>query len=206
MKKVLMIVTILMVFAVGASAQLPSKPFNIYIGGSIAMPSSPDGFKDGYNMGFFGNAGVGFNINPMFQAIAKVEYNYFKMDADEFVASNPLITAGTEITGGALKALMFGADVRFSPPIPAAPLKPFAFVGLGMARLSSSAVESPIDIPGVELGEPFESTSKMYMNAGLGVDIQSFFVHIRYLRVGSPYEAPYDDALVSIPVTIGMKF
>ena len=79
MKKVLLIAFVLTVFALGAHATAP-VPFSIYAGGAVSVPSSPDGFKDGFNTGYHGMIGAGYKALPLLQIVGKVEYHNFGFD------------------------------------------------------------------------------------------------------------------------------
>ena len=99
--------------------------------------------------------------------------------------------------------MTFGLDIRFAPSLPAAPLKPNLFVGLGMASMSAKEIEVPV----IGTIEPYPDKTKMYLNFGAGLDFANFFIQARYLRISSPSEdGTNDDPLVSIPITIGFKF
>ena len=200
MKKLLIISSILLVFAVGASAQVPGKPFTIYAGGGITLPNSPDGFKELYKMGFNGMGALAFKIHPMFDLVGKVEYHYFSMDKEKAAA---MYAFTGDPSGGSLSTILFGLDARFAPSLPAAPIKPYVFAGLGMAKMSAKEIEVPI----IGTIEPYPDKTKMYLNFGAGLDFQNFFIQARYLRIASPSEDDAnDDPLVSIPISVGLKF
>ena len=193
MKKTLLIVGLVVAFAVSASAATPNQ-FSFYAGGAVSMPNS-EGFDAGWGTGWHGLAGAGYKMSPKFQLVGKLEYHNFASDL-----------AGLPIDGGNTKITMFGTDGRYSLGLPAAPIKPYFFGGLGMASVSwddftgSSSLTTAINA-----GIP-ESTTKLYYNFGAGFDLTtgpafSLFLQGRYVSVTTEGEA-----LAFIPVTIGLKF
>jgi len=184
MKKILFTIGLIVIFAACASAQV-SKPFAAYVGGGISLPNGD--FGDLYKNGYHGLAGVGFNVAPMMQLMAKGEYHMFSPDGD--------------VDGGDFKWLMVGADLRFSPSMPMAPIKPFGIAGLGFANLNVSDMNTPL------LGTvSFESQTDLYYELGAGVEFaagpsMSFFAMARYVNVNTD-----GNASKYIPVTVGLKF
>jgi opacity protein-like surface antigen len=126
-------------------------------------------------------------------------------------------TGATNVKGGNLIVLTAGADLRVGVPIPASPVKPYAFAGLGWANLSVSNVTYRIGtLPG-SLSP--SSQNKLYWNIGVGADFGgpglSFFVQARYEGISNTFGDIVDKAtslnLKSvganfIPVTVGLKF
>lgn len=194
MKKLLLVSALVLVFAAVGSAQV-SKPYNIYAGGGIGMPMSPDGFKDFHKMGLHGTGGFGLNLPAVqgFQILGLAEYHSFSYDWDE--AGMP------DASGGTLGALMFSANGKMGFGVPAAPIKPFVMGGLGIANLSISDEEIP--------GEPaysYESESKFYINLGGGAEFKvgpslGIFVMARYVSVFTEGEST-----AFIPITAGIMF
>lgn len=198
MKKALLVLGVLVLFAMSASAQMPSKPFNLYAGGGMSMPLSPDGFKDMQKTGYHGMVGIGFNVMPALQVVGKAEYH--SLAADHSIYSLMLSTAESDISGGTFTPLMFGADARYSFSLPAAPVTPFVLGGLGMARLSFSDVEFT---GGTMM---FESQTKMYWNVGGGFEFKagpsaSLFVEARYVSIATD-----GDSIGMLPISLGIKF
>ena len=198
MKKALLVLGVLVLFAISASAQMPSKPFSLYAGGGMTMPMSPDAFKDMQKTGYHGMVGIGFNAMPALQVIGKIEYH--AMAADNSIYSLMLSTAENDIKGGTFTPLMFGADARYAFSLPAAPIAPFVIAGAGMARLSYSDVEWT----GGTMS--FDSESKMYWNVGGGFEFKagpaaSLFVEARYVSIATDGEATS-----MLPISLGIKF
>ena len=195
MKKTLLIAGLVLVFAFGANAGIPS-PFSFYAGGAVSLPSSD--FGTSYKTGWHGMAAGGYKFAPKFQLIGKIEMHNFSSDLADF-----------SLDGGTTKFTMFGADARYSLGLPAAPISPFIFGGFGLAHItvdqftSSSLTTVTLDL--INSGLP-ASANKMYWNIGTGFELKSgpawsFFVQGRYVNVstdGGTYKF--------IPVTLGVKF
>ena len=196
MKKVAFTLCIVLVFAIGASAQI-SKPFTVYAGGGMSLPMSPDGFKDVQKTGYHGTVGLGFNVIPMFQLVAKIEYHSFTADQTEYS-----LALGTteDVEGGTFTPLMFGADARYAFNLPAAPLAPYVFGGAGLARVSWS------DVSYGTTTLAFEDQTKFYYNVGAGFEFDispmaSLFVQGRYVSIATD-----NDPTVMVPISVGIKF
>ncbi len=196
MKKTLLTLGIVLVFAFGANAGVPS-PFSFYAGGAVSLPSSD--FGTSYKTGWHGMAAGGYKIAPKFQLIGKIEMHNFSSDL-----------SALSLDGGDTKFTMFGADARYSLGLPAAPIAPFVFGGFGMAHITISEFSSStlstavLDLINTDLPA---SANKMYWNIGTGFEIKSgpawsFFVQGRYVNVS----AEGGDSFAFIPVTIGVKF
>jgi len=199
MKKILAILAILLTFGAVASAQVPSSPVSLYVGGALSIPTAPESFTTSFKYGYHGSLGVGFDINPLFELIGKVEYHTFSFDFDQ---------AGiTDYSGGTNKMWMFGADAKFSPSVPAMPVKPYFLGGFGMANIKQSEFEGPTSLALSVLNAFIpEDQTKFYWNMGAGFGLLSspafsLFAQARYVSIATDGEASS-----FIPVTIGLKF
>lgn len=202
MKKLLLTLAVMIAFAACASAQVPSKPFNVYAGGGLTFPTGPEGFNDLHKLGYNLGGGIGFNAMPMIQLIGKVEFHSISKDWDFFPEYSDVIS------GGKFQIWMYGIDARLAPKLPAVPIKPFALAGIGFARLSQTDIVTPLETAELEtLGIfAYEPETKFYFNIGGGVDFQPFpmltmFLQARYVSIKQD-----DENLVMIPVTLGVKF
>ena len=185
MKKLLILTVILAFVAMSASAQV-SKPFNIYVGGGLSMPISPDGFKDAYKSGFHGMGAIGYNAGPGFQLMGKIEYHKFSLDID-----NPLASIFD------MNFFMFGAAGKYAIGLPAAPIKPFVLGGAGFANISLSGGDNSI--------------TEFYFEFGGGAEFKlgpamNLFVMAKYVNVATSDLWVSGDATAFIPITVGLKF
>ena len=155
MKNLTLVIACLFVFATGALAVGPSAPVSLYAGGLVSVPSSPDLFKDGYKTGYHGLAGLGLNATPALQFVGKLEYHTFSSQASGVLG----------VTDGSRKVLMFGTDARFMPSLPAMPIKPFGFVGIGYANVKQNAFGgTDLLASALNAALPAEEQTKFYFN------------------------------------------
>lgn len=191
----------LLFVASAVSAQMPSKPFSLYAGGALSVPMG-DGFKAGWNAGYHGMAGVGFNAIPMMQLVGKVEYHKF--------GSN--FSLGTGYEGGAASVIMFGADARMAPSLPAFPMKPYFLAGVGMAKVSYADLTGPASLSLAETAlldiwnNVWEDQTKFYFNIGAGMEVIStpafsIFAQARYVSIATDFVTT-----AFVPITVGVKF
>jgi opacity protein-like surface antigen len=136
---------------------------------------------------------------PNLQVVGKVEYNRFGFDFDD--GSQSFLT-----DGGQQNTWLFGGDARMSFNLPASPIKPFAFAGAGMARISVSDFEGTDLVLTTAINDGLESVSEFYWNIGAGAEMKispmvSFFAQARYINV-----ATEGDALTWVPISLGLKF
>lgn len=199
MKRVLLAIALVFALTAAVSAQVPSSPFSLYVGGAVSMPQSPDGFKETYKTGYHGFAGVGFSFMPKMQLVGKVEYNTFSYDWD----NNEW--AGLS-DGGSESMLMFGADARLSIGVPAAPFKPFLFGGGGFAHMKTEEFSGTDLLLATSVNSTIEDQTKPYFNVGAGAEFKmgpamSFFAQARYVSVATEGESAS-----FIPLSLGLKF
>ncbi|MCK4632548.1 MAG: outer membrane beta-barrel protein [candidate division Zixibacteria bacterium] len=198
MKKILLTLIVLIGFALSANAQVPT-PFSFYAGGALSMPASPEGFDAGWKTGWHGMLGAGYKVMPSFQVMGKAEYHTFGLESSDMGG----------IEGGDYKVLMFGADGRFNINMPAAPVAPFVFGGVGLANMKLSEFTGP---SGTELATALlnatspEDQNKMYYNVGAGFELKTgpslkLFAQVRYVGIQTE-----GDAMAFIPITLGLRF
>ena len=199
MKKILAILTVLLTFGAVASAQMPSSPVSLYVGGALSIPTAPESFTTSFKYGYHGSLGVGFDLNPAFELIGKVEYHTFNFDFDQ--------ANMTDYSSGTNKMWMFGADAKFSPSLPSMPVKPYFLGGIGMANIKQSEFEGPASLS-LSILNAFisEDQTKFYWNMGAGFSLMSspafsLFAQARYVSIATDGEASS-----FIPVTVGVKF
>ena len=185
MKKLFILAVILAFTAMTASAQVPAKPFNIYGSAGITMPMSPDVFKDGWNMGFHGNAQLGFNAFPKTELLLNLGYHTFSADFGDL----------TGYEGCTFSTILTGVDLKLNLGVPMAPIKPFVFAGGGLAVMSFS------DLTTTSGTISFDSENEFYFEIGGGVEFTKFFVKLKYVSIATEGEST---ALV--PISIGLKF
>lgn len=184
------VLVVLVLIAVSAQAQVPAKPFSIYLQGGITLPSGPEEISDAYKMGYHFGGGLGIALGPMFQVVPKAEYHLIPRDFGDLDGD-----------GLELSVILVGADLRANINLPAAPIKPFLIGGGGMAI--SKTNDGTMD------SSPFEqsdSQSDFYFNVGGGLNLSagpgfSPFIQVRYVSISTE-----GDDIVTIPVSLGLKF
>ncbi len=199
MKKLIILAVCIFALTATASAQVPSSPVKLYAGGLFSLPQGPDAFNDAFNTGFHGFVGVGKDLSPMFQLVGKVEYHSFGFNFDDAGINNA--------DGGSLNAWLFGADARISPSLPAAPIKPFIFGGVGFASVKQSEFESSDLSLATSLNQTTgTSSTDLFFNVGVGADLFStpamtIFAQGKYVSIQTE-----GDATSIIPISLGVRF
>jgi hypothetical protein len=202
MKKIILAVALVFILAFSANAQI--KPV-AYAGGGISMPTSGKVLIDYYvvNLSDFWKMGpnfggaFGIQIGTMFELTARIHFNPFPIDKDEFRAlleaefGMPL-PSGVEIDGPTMKLMEIGLDARFFIPVgaPETPFKIFIVGGVGSTQRSIGDVtvsymgESET-IPGEELADK-ESGGTFCFGGGFGYDFTpmiGMYMEGRYVTV-----------------------
>lgn len=202
MKKLFLTLIALLVMSAVSMAQVgrPGSPVSWYAGAALSMPTSPQGFTDGWKLGLHGMVGAGFNVAPKIQMVGKIEYHKFGYDFDAANISNA--------EGGGINTWMFGVDGKMNLGAPAVPMKPYVLGGLGIASLKFNEYTSTDTALATSLnsGTTGETMSKVYFNFGGGVEFPMgpktcFFVQARYVSI-----ATEGSSTAFIPLTVGLKF
>ncbi|TET93850.1 MAG: hypothetical protein E3J26_05600, partial [Candidatus Zixiibacteriota bacterium] len=161
MKKPLLTAVCVIAFAFGVSAQVPA-PFSLYAGGALSLPNAPDDFKDSFKTGYHGLVGLGYKMGPGFQLVGKAEYHKFAFD----------FAGLSGVDGGDNKMWMFGGDGRLAFGLPAAPIKPFVFGGVGLASIKYDDIGGNLTLA-TELNDALpDAQNKVYYNIGAGVELK----------------------------------
>jgi hypothetical protein len=201
MKKLLLTLTLVLFTASLVSAQTPKLPFDIYIGGGVDAPTTPQAFKDFFKTGVHGSVGIGYSIPafPKLSIVGKAEYHSFSSDWEQFRVS--------ELTGGDMRVWMFGADVRLALNLPTPVITPYVMAGGGAAVVRFTDVDSTnVSIPNDVALPTGPDETKGYFDVGGGVllktgDLLDVFVQARYVHV-----ATSGDNRGFVPVTVGVRF
>jgi opacity protein-like surface antigen len=194
-KKSFLTAACVIAFALGVSAQVPT-PFSLYVGGALSLPNAPDGFKDSFKTGYHGLVGLGYKMGPGFQVVGKVEYHNFGYD----------FASLSGVEGGNTKMWLFGGDGRFALALPAAPIKPFVFAGIGIANVKQTEFSGDTSLISSLTTSFPKNQNKLYYNLGGGIELGggpsfSIFAQVRYVSVSTE-----TDKTSFVPITIGLKF
>jgi opacity protein-like surface antigen len=174
-----------------AAAARAERRVIIFAGGGIAVPGSPDAFREKWKEGFDVTLGVGFPLASKLSLQGAVAYDQFSFDKS--------LLSG-EWTGGESELLSFSGEVRFRFVEDSGRLSPYLVGGAGVVHVwtmdltQSFSPTSPDDLVGGPAyfdpqfyGVPidgFTETAAMTTFGG-GVDIPltestQFFVEARY--------------------------
>jgi|GEM_PF-798632 len=206
MKKILLTIALLLVFATAASAQTP-KMFKTYIQGGISLPQEDLG--EDWNMGWQGGAKVGLGILPFIEPQAAIFYNRFGKGDDMFADYD------YDVEGYDFTSLTYGIEARVNFSQTGTGL--FAFAGGGGARIDiSEATATNVDIPGLPTSEVKwdpPSETKEYITLGIGYQAKQVFIEARYVKVLDDInlkniDLSFDEekTLTYIPISIGFRF
>ncbi len=192
MKSAIHALSICLISALSVSGQA-SKPFDIYVGGGISLASSPSWFKDLWKDGSHISGGFGFKALPTIQIVAKAQYHSFPYDYDRKDAGG--------VIGFSQRFYMLGIDGRFAPKVPGVRVTPFAFAGIGVAKLTAKGTRAGWR----RVTTPIEET-RMYTNIGGGIEyrvapILTFFVQGNYVSISTTR-----GDIAFIPITVGLRF
>ena len=174
-------------------AQSPS-PLRIYAGGGLAVPIDPPEFKDSAKTGYQGMLGVGLNVAPALELVGKAQYLSFGYERVPSVSG-----------GGKFKTILYGADARFSVGAPAIQFKPFAFAGIGYARVDRSDI-TPSGINPVDFAPDFfNQQDKFYYNFGGGFEFAGgplfkLFIQAQYVNISTDPKP-----MIVVPITLGVR-
>ena len=185
MKKFFVFTAAVLILAASAGAQV-SFPLKVYAGGGITKPSSPDEFKDAYKTGYHLMGGVGLPVFPLIEAVGKLERHTFSNDIGQ-------------LEEGKFSVTMYGVDAKITANVPTFPIKPYAFVGIGLARVEVDTFELPGGVVPGELQDAvnaltLDSQTKFYYNLGAGVEWKlmptiSLFAQGRMINISTSQDA-----------------
>jgi len=208
MKKLSLILIVLLFGVVAStSAQVPGKPFTLYLDAGINSTSSPDWFKDAHKLGYHAEGGIGFKAAPFIEIVGKTGIHVLAKDWS-LIPNSPL-------DGGNVKMLTFGLDARASIGAPLAPIKPFAFVGFGWAKITEDDISGAPGLLTDLYNNQLADKTKIYYNIGAGIEFGGgpfkFFLQARYMgftaeRINVPLVGAEADKIKYIPITFGIKF
>ncbi len=199
MKRYALILVIILILAAAASAQV-SKNFNLYAGGGITLPTTLSGLNENWKDGYHVMGGLGFNILPNIQALAKVEFHQLGLDWEELNYA--------DVSGNAFQSLLLGIEGRAGLGIPALQLRPYIIAGLGIAKITYSDIEVPagVSIPSLPTpGDFFDSKSEFYYNLGMGVDYKMMSILNVFLQLQTVRISTEGKTSNLFPITVGVK-
>ena len=197
MKKTAFFIALIIGLASTASAQLPSKPFSLYIQGGASVPQ--EDFSDLYKLGYHGAGGLGISIFPKVEAVGRVSYHKF---SPESVASLLGVDSPIDVDGGDLTMLMYGADLKLNLGILVT--NPYLLAGYGWAKFETEDVT--YSASGVEHTETFDSQTDNYWILGGGIEFSRTFIEGRYITFLEDDDNEVQDNSKSRLITVSLGF
>lgn len=207
MKKATAMIAILVIIAMATSTWAIS-PIKLYAGGGLTLPNKPADFKSYYNTGFHGMIGVGMKAFPFIEGIGKIEYHKFSSDISE------------EVSGGEFNTLLLGVDAKVAVGIPGIPVKPYAIVGAGLAKVTQKNFDIPDgindEVKTLANGLSINDQTKLYYNLAIGGEYGllpaiTLFAEGRLINIGTSQDTEisvspsFDSDTRLWAVTIGVK-
>ena len=198
MKKTAFFFVLIVGLASIASAQLPSKPFSLYIQGGASLPQ--EDFKDVYKLGYHGAGGLGISIFPKVEAVGRVSYHKHSLES---VPSLLGVDSSVDVDGGDLTMLMYGADLKLNLGVLVT--NPYLLAGYGWAK--SDIEDVTFSASGVEHTETFDSHTENYWILGGGIEFSRTFIEGRYITFleDDDDEVEGDSKSRLITVSVGIK-
>ena len=198
MKKTAFFLILIVGLASTASAQLPSKPFSLYIQGGVSLPQ--EDFKDVYKLGYHGAGGLGISIFPKLEAVGRVSYHKHSLES---LPSLLGVDSPADVDGGNLTMLMYGADLKLNLGVLVT--NPYLLVGYGWAKFDIEDVT--FSAAGVEHTQTFDSHTDNYWILGGGIEFSRTFIEGRYMTFLEDDNDEVEDDSKSrlITVSVGIK-
>ncbi|MCK4372506.1 MAG: outer membrane beta-barrel protein [candidate division Zixibacteria bacterium] len=198
MKKTAFFLILIVGLASTASAQLPSKPFSLYIQGGVSLPQ--EDFGDLYKLGYHGAGGLGISIFPKVEAVGRVSYHKY---SPESVTSMLGVESPIDVDGGDLTMLMYGADLKLNLGVLVT--NPYLLAGYGWAKFDIEDVT--FSASGVEHTQTSDSHTDNYWILGGGIEFSRTFIEGRYITFleDDDDEAESDSKSRLITVSLGFK-
>ena len=190
MKYTLRFFALALILAASAVGQAEVE-IGVYAGGGLTVPTGDlsDLVKTGYN----GSLGLGLNMVPTFETVARFSYNSFKLKED----------TGTD---GDYTVSEYGIDVRANLSAPTQGARPYALIGVGLAKIDfpSQLIEGlPSEIESAYEG--LKPDTRFFYCFGGGIKVQAaprlnLFLEGRYTKISAA-----DVNLDYFPITVGLN-
>lgn len=200
MKKILFVVTVIVLFSMRATAAGPLS-FGLQATGANLNVT---GLTDVYGFGFGGGVHLDVNLPLLFSFRVQGDYVSFSSDGAKYAAlifQNP---AGISIDGGRVSILAANVNTKLSPlPLPI--VSPYLTAGIGLAKMDVSAITftgytgPALLIPGLQSSTSFSG------NLGAGVDLDLIAVKL-YLEARYTWIFTSGSTSTYVPVSLGVTF
>ncbi|MFQ5510513.1 MAG: outer membrane beta-barrel protein [Candidatus Krumholzibacteriia bacterium] len=192
------VAAMIVVIAAGG-ARAGSRP-RIQVNGSLAIPLNPDGFTDGYILGFGGGIGAEIALSPSAKISGTVDFTTFDLDAGGYLASQKL-AAPSSIVGGEVSVLYASGNLKWNVLLPSENiLRPYVLLGAGYFRMATDDIVSP----GSRIHRDTEHVFGAHGGAGIDIALGS--------AIGLFFDALYvfgitdNESTGYLPVRVGLSF
>ncbi len=194
MRKLLVAVALILMLAVGASAQSPK--ICLYAGGGMGLPMSPEVFSDGWKAGLNFGGGVGYLASPQFEVGGTLYYNSFGLD----------VPSGVGIDGGSFTSLEIMANFKYLIAVGAedASFKPYLLGKIGMATVDVTDITLTEGEYVYTMGVIGET--KLAYGFGAGADIAISPKAAVFFQTNYTFVATSGESMSYLPFSAGIKF
>jgi hypothetical protein len=164
----------------------PIEKFRRYVGTGISTPTGL--LEDGGRRGFHFWGRVGYALTPSIEISFGPDYHTFDRDNSGQFGTN----------GGRLYTLMLGADIKRNLGTDPEISNPYVFAGVGWAYMKV------LPLTTLARGtQRFESAEGLFLEGGLGVELDWVFLQAKVVRVAKRYVG---DGLTHFPFSVGLRF
>lgn len=163
-----------------------AKPISLYASAGVSDPAGQLG--SAMEVGYHGNAKVGFQLEPRTEFLIGAEFHSMPTDHNR----QPDISAD-------FRAIMVGFDVKVNVGIPEDPIAPFLIVGGGYANIDFTDTLTQVGTGDNVLKA--NSSSQSYFELGGGFELKRAFALVRFVNIFTEFA---DGRFISIG--IGYRF
>jgi opacity protein-like surface antigen len=200
--KAMLLVCALLFLQQGAIAQ--ERGITFHVSGGASVPVAGEVFKDLYNVGYNGSAGLDVHISPQVSLGGEVSYGGYGMDRKAFLELAELPDGDEiEVDGGALKMLEVLALGKFHLSPAGSGTSVYLLGGGGFVKGSISNIK--VTAPEGEAEGEFDGGTDAAIAAGIGLQSRlsersSLMLEVRYGKVFT------DEGISHLPVRVGFAF
>lgn len=197
MKRVILLVSMLVVVAAPAGAQT-----YVSFGGGGSLPVLPSSFRDLWNPGWNVGATLDAQITDWLVFHPVLIYTEFGLDGDALLADFGLPGDGAVVDGGKFKSFYLGATLKYALG-GAGRLTPYVYGGAGYFHATIESVRVRSGSLGNVSFEDFDDA--LGVSGGAGVDVFLTDEVGGFVETGLVYGFTAGDGHAYVPVMIGVR-
>jgi opacity protein-like surface antigen len=180
------------------------KKITFHVSGGASMPLGGEEFKDLYNLGFNGSAGLDVRVSPQFTVGGELSYGGFGLDRKAFLEQFDLPDVDEiEVDGGSMKMLEILALGKYHLSPAGTSTSVYLLGGAGLVKGSVSDVKVTISEEEYELEGDSGADTTMLAGLGLQSRLSERSSLIAELRFGKVFA---DESFSYLPVRVGVTF